>query len=50
MLQEGRERGKPRAEWKEYVEKLVTEGGKALPEVKVRKWLLDPVVNGEREM
>jgi hypothetical protein len=45
---EGRERGRPRLEWEEYVEGLARKRGRNLPEVKqlaldrkeYRKWLL----------
>jgi hypothetical protein len=44
----GRERGRPRLEWEEYVERLTCKRGRKLPEVKrlaedtkeYRKWLL----------
>jgi aminoglycoside phosphotransferase (APT) family kinase protein len=46
----GRERGRPRLEWEEYVERLASKRGRKLPEVKrlaqdrkeYRKWLLEP--------
>ena len=44
----GRERGRPRVEWEEYVERLTSNRGRKSPEVKrlaqnrkeYRKWLL----------
>lgn len=46
----GRERGRPRLQWEEYVERLARKRGRKLPEVKqlaqnrkdYRKWLLEP--------
>jgi hypothetical protein len=46
----GRGKGRPRVEWKEYVEGLARKRGKRLPEVRrlaqdmdeYRKWLLKP--------